>query len=90
MVTPPKSTDAARKTAQNHFTQSEQRDKLVKQEIEKARAASAAKTARLRALRMAKEAADKETADRKEAEKASAKAKPAVRAPKRMNRAPSS
>jgi hypothetical protein len=36
-----------------------QRDAAIKEEIEKARAKSAAKTARLRALRLAKEAADK-------------------------------
>ena len=88
MAGPPKPTDAARKAAQTHFTQSEQRDKLIKQEIEKERAASAAKTARLRALRLAKEATEKEEADRKKAEKATAKAKPAA-ATKRMTRAPS-
>jgi hypothetical protein len=56
--------DTARKRAQNHFTASEQRDTLVRQEIEKERAASAAKTAKLRALRLAKEAEDKVEADR--------------------------
>jgi len=40
-----------------------QRDAAIKEEIEKARAKSAAKTARLRALRLAKEAADKAGAD---------------------------
>jgi hypothetical protein len=68
MPSPPKSPDAARKSAQNYFTQSEQRDKAIKQEIEKERNATAAKTARLRALRLAKEAADKEEADRRKAE----------------------
>ena len=38
----------------------EQRDKFVRAEIEKERAATAAKTAKLRALRLAKEAADEE------------------------------
>ena len=61
--------DSARKKAQNYFTQAEQRDKVVRQEIEKERAASAAKTAKLRALRLAKEAADKEAADKLAAEK---------------------
>ncbi len=51
--------DKARKKAQNYFTQSEQRDKLVKQELEKERAATDAKTAKLRALRLAKEDADR-------------------------------
>ena len=56
--------DTARKRAQNHFSASEQRDALVKQEIEKERAATAAKTAKLKALRLAKEAEDKIEADR--------------------------
>jgi len=56
--------DAARGKAQKYFTQSEQRDTLVKQEIEKERAATDAKTARLRALRLAKEAADREAAEK--------------------------
>ncbi len=51
--------DKARKTAQTHFTQSERRDELVKQELEKERAATDAKTAKLRALRLAKEEADR-------------------------------
>jgi hypothetical protein len=63
-------TDSARRRAQTHFTASEQRDTLVRREIEKERAASTAKTAKLRALRLAKEAADKEAADRLAAEKA--------------------
>jgi hypothetical protein len=67
MAGPTKPTDAARKAAQTHFTQSEQRDKAIKQEIEKERAASAAKTARLRALRLAKEATEKEEAERRKA-----------------------
>lgn len=44
--------------AQAVFTASEQRDKSVRAEIEKERAATDAKTARLRALRLAKEAED--------------------------------
>jgi len=67
MAGPAKTNDAARKAAQTHFTQSEQRDKAIKQEIEKERAASAAKTARLRALRLAKEATEKEEADKRKA-----------------------
>ena len=47
MAGPSKGTEAARKAAQTHFTQSEQRDKVIKQEIEKERAASAAKTAQV-------------------------------------------
>jgi hypothetical protein len=59
--------DDPRRKAQNHFTASEQRDALVKQEIEKERAALAARTAKLKALRLAKEAEDKAEADRRAA-----------------------
>jgi hypothetical protein len=44
--------------AQAVFTASEQRDKSVRADIEKERAATDAKTARLKALRLAKEAED--------------------------------
>ena len=72
--------EAARKRAQNSFTASEQRDSFVKQEIEKERAATAAKTAKLRALRLAKEAEDKIEADRLALIAAAAKAaKPAAK-----------
>jgi hypothetical protein len=54
--------DIARTRAQNHFVAAQQRDTLVKQEIERERAATAAKTARLRALRLAKEEVDREEA----------------------------
>lgn len=59
---PPRDHDAARRKAQSHFTASEQRDALVKHQIEKERTALAARTAKLRALRLAKEAQDKEAA----------------------------
>ena len=49
----------ARGRAEAIFTASEQRDAAVHEQIKKERAASDAKTARLRALRLAKEAADK-------------------------------
>ena len=62
--------DAARRNAQSHFTHSERRDELVRQEIEKERNAVDAKTAKLRALRLAKEAAEKEETDRLAAERA--------------------
>jgi hypothetical protein len=67
MAGPPKGTDAARKAAQTHFTQSEQRDKVIRQELEKERAASAAKTARLKALRLAKEATEREEEEKRKA-----------------------
>ncbi|HUJ48119.1 MAG TPA: hypothetical protein VLV55_13375 [Rhizomicrobium sp.] len=74
--------DAARSRAQTHFSASDQRDSLVKQMIESERAATAAKTAKLRALRLAKEEADRaaaanapkpETAQKTRARKAPAK-----------------
>jgi|RhiMethySRZTD1v2_1073278.scaffolds.fasta_scaffold226276_2 hypothetical protein len=73
MAEQPKRQDGPRRLSSS--TQAEQRDKLVRQEIEKERAASAAKTAKLRALRLAKEAADKEAADKRALEKAATKAK---------------
>jgi hypothetical protein len=54
--------NAAHTRAQNHFTASEQRDSTVKQMIASERAATEAKTAKLRALRLAKEEADREAA----------------------------
>lgn len=50
--------DVARKKAQNHFAQAEQRDTFVRQELEKERSTREAKTAKLRALRLAREAAE--------------------------------
>jgi hypothetical protein len=57
--------------AQAVFTASEQRDKSVRAEIEKERAATDAKTARLKALRLAREA--------EEAAQAAANPKPATK-----------
>jgi hypothetical protein len=62
--------DAVRRNAQSHFTHTERRDELVRQEIEKERAATDAKTARLRALRLAKEASDLAEAEKLAAERA--------------------
>jgi hypothetical protein len=45
--------------------QAHQRDKFVREQIAKDRATSAVKTAKLRALRLAKEAADKEAEQRR-------------------------
>ena len=56
MVDPVK--DAARRKAGASFTASEARDALVKKALEAERNAFEAKTAKLRALRLAKEAAD--------------------------------
>jgi hypothetical protein len=50
---------AARSRAETHFTASELRDSAVKEMMAKERAATDAKTVRLRALRLAKEEADR-------------------------------
>lgn len=64
MSDPNERRDAARRTAQSHFTHTERRDELVRAEIAKERAAVDAKTAKLRALRLAKEASEKAEAER--------------------------
>jgi hypothetical protein len=64
---------SARKRAQNHFTAAEQRDTLVRQTLEKQGAARDAKIAKLRGLRLAKEAADREAAALLPPEKPAAK-----------------
>jgi hypothetical protein len=51
--------DLVRRKPGTTFTASEARDALVKRELELERAAFEAKTARLRALRLAKEEADR-------------------------------
>jgi hypothetical protein len=51
--------DRARRKAMNHFEAAETRTTLVKQMIATENAASAAKTAKLRALRLAKEESDR-------------------------------
>ncbi len=59
---PPRDRDGARRKALNHFAAAEQRDSAVKLELQRERAANDAKTAKLRALRLAKEETDRETA----------------------------
>ena len=54
--------DAARTRAQSHFHAAEKRDQLVREELARERAATDAKTAKLRALRLAKEEADQAAA----------------------------
>lgn len=51
--------NAARTRAENHFAASERRDNEVRKEIENQRIAAAAQTAKLRALRLAKEEEDR-------------------------------
>ena len=58
----------AEKGAQKYFKKEVQDETLAKQARKKERAAGAAKTAKLRALRLAKEAADKEVTDKQAAE----------------------
>ncbi|HEY2445192.1 MAG TPA: hypothetical protein VGI20_05575 [Rhizomicrobium sp.] len=80
MSDPSERREAVRRNAQSHFTHTERRDELVRQEIEKERAAVDAKTAKLKALRLAKEASEKVEADRLAVERAeSGAAKPAAR-----------
>ena len=62
MANPTEIRDNARRKANTHFTASEQRDALVKKELEQERNAFDSRTAKLRALRLAKEAADAEVA----------------------------
>jgi len=62
MANPTDIRDTARRKANTHFTASEQRDALVKKELEQERNAFDNRTAKLRALRLAKEAADAEAA----------------------------
>jgi hypothetical protein len=66
--------EAARRKAQDQFAKVKQRDADALKDREKVQAAEAAKTARLRALRLAKEAIDKDTAEKEAAEKAAAAA----------------
>ncbi len=51
--------EAARNRAQKHFTSSEQRDAQVRQQIEGERTAVDAKTAKLKAMRLAREEEDR-------------------------------
>jgi len=54
--------NVAKRNAQDHFTATAQRDALAREEQGKQRAKTAAKIAKLRALRLAKEQADKNAA----------------------------
>jgi len=62
MANPTEIRDSARRKANTHFTASEQRDAMVKKELEQERNAFDSRTAKLKALRLAKEAADAEIA----------------------------
>ncbi len=54
--------EEARRRAQEHFSKAQERESAFVREREKAEAAQAAKTARLRALRLAKEEEDRRNA----------------------------
>jgi hypothetical protein len=81
MSEPTERREAVRRNAQSHFTHTERRDELVRHEIEKERAAVDAKTAKLKALRLAKEATEKADAEKLAAErvKAGVAQKPSAR-----------
>jgi hypothetical protein len=64
--------ERATQTANDKFARVSERDVEFRRTRQKALDADAAKTARLRALRLAKEAADKEVAARQEAERRAA------------------
>ena len=72
------STPSARSRAQSHFKSPQQRDDVVRNQIEKERAVVDAKTARLKALRLAKLAEDRIEADRLVAQKGEEKARVAA------------
>ena len=76
MANPTEVRDNARRKANNHFAAAEARDTLVKTEQAKERAAFETKTAKLKALRLAKEAADAVEDERLALIKAAAKSAP--------------
>lgn len=57
--TPSAKREAVLRNAQTHFTAAERRDNDIRAEIAREQAATTAKTAKLRALRLAKEEADR-------------------------------
>ncbi|MEI9887443.1 MAG: hypothetical protein WDN08_13270 [Rhizomicrobium sp.] len=59
---PPRDRDGARRKAQNHFEAAEARTNLVKKIMDGERAALDARTAKLKALRLAKEEEDRQSA----------------------------
>ena len=64
--------NSAEKNAQKFFKKAEQNDTLAKRTRKKERSDHAAKTAKLRGLRLAKETVDKAEADKQAAEKTEA------------------
>ena len=86
MNKPPAPKTAWEKSAQNHFRTAEQSETNLKQIRRKERAADAAKTEKLRALRLAKEAQDKLAAQTEG--QTNENDKPAARRPKKSKRGP--
>ena len=77
---------SAKSRAEEQFAAIKKKDKQSLNENEKARQERAEHTARLRALRLAKEAADKEAAEKADTEKAAAKNKKPSRLPQSHRR----
>jgi hypothetical protein len=71
--------NTAKSNAERMFAESDRKAKLALNEREKAREKSRAHTASLRALRLAKEAADKEAAEAAAAAKPAARKKPSAK-----------
>jgi hypothetical protein len=86
MNKPPVPKTAWEKSAQSHFRKAEQSETSLKQARKKERAADAAKTERLRALRLAKEAQDKLAAETEA--QTNAGVKPVARRPQQSKRGP--
>lgn len=79
---------SAKSRAEEQFAATQRKDKQALTERENARQERANHVARLRALRLAKEAADKEAADKAAAEKAAAKKAAARSKNKKPSRPP--
>jgi hypothetical protein len=77
---------SAKSRAEELFTATQKKDKQLLKEKEKAQLERAEHVANLRALRLAKEAADKEAAEEADAEKAAAKKKKSSRSPQGQRR----
>jgi hypothetical protein len=86
MNKPPAPKTAWEKSAQNHFKKAEQTEASLKQVRRKERAADAAKTEKLRALRLAKEAQDKLAAETEA--QTNLGAKPVDQPPRKTKRGP--
>ncbi len=71
--------NAVRLRAEEQFAATQKKDKQALKEKEKARQENSEHVAKLRALRLAKEAADKKAAEKAAAEKAAAKTKKSSR-----------